>query len=166
MKKRVLVFVLLGMMLMTAGKVSALELFADDFDATTSVLVGWKRNNTSYVTKYTGSYKKGLAAMRLRKNYYAYTYINVAPFKNMVLNFKMAAYSLEGTEYVRCQYKKDNGSWVTAKTLSNGSDNGVYRSYSVSIANCNVLQIRFIMGGADTGDYGYIDDVVLTGARK
>ncbi len=166
MKKRVLVLSVMVMMLAITVKMEALELFADDFDATTTTLVGWKRNNSSYVTKYTGSYKNGLAAMRLRKNYYAYTYINVAPFKNMVLKFKMAASSLEGSEYVRCQYKLDNGSWVTAKTLSNGSDNGVYRSYSVNVPNCNILQIRFIMGGADTSDYGYIDDVVLTGSRK
>lgn len=156
-----------GMLLLLFATVSsfALTIFDDDFDQNASGMAGWKRSSTSYITRYTGSYKQGLAAMQIRKNYNALTYINVAPFKNMVLKFNMAAYSLEAGEYVRCQYNIA-GTWVTAATLSDGSDNGVFRSYSVSIPTGNVLQIRFIMQGSATDDYGYIDGVILTGDRK
>ncbi len=145
---------------------SALTIYGDNFDSTTSVIAGWKRSNSSYVQKYTGSYKIGSASMRVSQNYNAITYINVAPFKSMVLKFKMAATSMEAGEYMVCEYQLNSGSWVQAAKLADGADNGVFRSYSVNIPNANVLAIRFRMVSNSTADYGYIDDVELTGLRK
>jgi len=145
---------------------SVLTIYEDRFDGGTSGVPGWKRSNKSYVQRYTGSIKQGSAALRLRKDYAAVTYINVAPFKNMKLNFKLAAYSLESGEYVTCEYKLDNGSWITAAKLGDGSDNKVFHSYSVSIPNGNILQVRFRMSANSTYDYGYVDDLKITGDRK
>ncbi len=147
------------------GSLYSLNIFDDDFDQSATTMAGWKLSSTTYITKYTGTYKQGLAAMQVRKNYNAVTYINVSPFKNMVLKFKMAAYSLEAGEYIRCQYNIA-GTWVTAATLADGADNGTFKSYSVSIPTGTTLQIRFIMNGTATDDYGYVDDVILTGDRK
>jgi hypothetical protein len=151
-------------LLVTMG-LSALTIFEDTFDNQSSKVAGWDRSHSSYVSRYTGSYKKGTAALRLRYNKNAVTYIKCSPFKNMTLKFKLAAVSLEGSENIKCQYST-GGSWKTAKTLQNGYDNGQYRSYSVSIPNCNILKIRFIMTANSTSDYGYVDDVILTGSRK
>lgn len=155
----------LSILLFFATYASALVIYADNFDNNTTKLAGWARTSTTYITRYTGSYKVGTGALQLRKNYVATTYLKTGMFKNMVLTFKMAASSLEKGEYLRCQYMTGT-SWVTAKTLSDGSDNGVYRSYSVSIPNCSILKIRFYMYASGTDDYGYIDDVQLTGDRK
>ncbi len=164
MKKKVFsVFLLVAM---SAGSASALSIYSDNFDGSTSTIPGWKRSNSSYVQKYTGTYKVGKASMRVSKNYNAITYLNVAPFKSMVLKFKMAATSLEAGEYLLCEYQLNNGTWKQAAKLADGSDNGVFRSYSVTIANANILAIRFRMVSNSTYDYGYIDDIELTGLRK
>jgi hypothetical protein len=84
----------------------------------------------------------------------------------MNLSFKMAAYSLESGEYLVCEYSIDGGAWTQAAKLVNGNDNSTYHSYSVSIPQGNIVQIRFRMVGNSTYDYGYIDDIVLTGDRK
>lgn len=165
MKKGKVFSVLCVLVFAAVSSLSALTIFDDDFDQSATTMAGWKRSSTSYITRYTGSYKLGLAAMQIRKNYNAVTYLNVSPFKSMSLSFKMAAYSLEAGEYIRCQYNIA-GTWVTAATLYDGSDNGAFRSYTVSIPLGNVLQIRFIMNGSATDDYGYVDSVVLTGVRK
>jgi len=148
------------------GALSAVTIFEDSFDNGTSGVPGWKRSNHSYVQRYTGSIKLGKAALRLRKNYNAVTYIKVSPFKNIKLSFKLAAYSLEGSEYIKCEYKLDNGSWKTAGKLANGADNKQYHSYSVSIPNGNILEVRFRMSASSIYDYGYADDLKITGDRK
>jgi len=155
------------MLLMTTGAAFAgpLTLFADSFDDNNSNVMGWYRQNKSYIKRYTGSPKKGVAALRLRKNYQAIVYLKTAPYRDMKLTFKMAAKSLERGEYIRCSYH-NGSSWKTVKTLSNGSDNGSFRSYSFNIPNCTYLRIRFHMKANSTGDYGYVDDVKLTGYRK
>ncbi len=165
MKKGRVFSVLVVLMVICVSSLSALTIFDDDFDQSSSTVPGWKRSSTTYITRYTGTYKIGTAAMQIRKNYNAVTYLNVAPFKSMTLQFKMAAYSLEAGEYIRCQYNI-NGTWVTAATLADGADNGTYKSYSVTIPTGNVLQIKFYMVGSATDDYGYVDNVILTGVRK
>ncbi len=164
MKKRV--FVICVMLTMFLGSAQALTIYGDNFDSTTTVIAGWKRSNASYVQKYTGTPKLGAACMRISVNYNAVTYINVNPFKSMVLKFKMAATSLEAGEYIVCEYQRNGGSWVQAAKLADGADNGAFKSYSVNIADANILAIRFRMVSNSTGDYGYIDDVELTGLRK
>ena len=160
------VLLVLSLLALSLGSAHALTIYGDNFDGTTSTITGWKRSSSSYIQKYTGSFKIGTASMRVSKNYNALTYINVAPFKSMVLKFKMAAYSMESGEYLVCEYQLNSGSWVQGAKLANGSDNGVFRSYSVNIPNANVVAIRFRMVSNSTADYGYIDEVELTGLRK
>lgn len=157
--------VILLVLVAGAAWAGPLTIYADNFDDNTSRVAGWYRQNGSYITRYTGSPKRGVAALRLRKNYEAVVYLKVSPYKSMVLSFKMAAKSLESGEYLRCYYST-GGSWKTAKTLYNGSDNGAWRSYSLSIPNCTILKVRFKMNANSTGDYGYVDDIKLTGYRK
>ena len=162
MKKLIIIALIL---IAGAAYAGPLTIYADSFDDNTSKMMGWYRQHKSYITRYTSSPRKGVAALRLRKTYQAIVYLKVSPYKNMILSFKMAAKSLESGEYVRCYYST-GGSWKTAKTLYNGSDNGVFRSYSLSIPNCSILKIRFSMKANSTYDYGYVDDVKLTGYRK
>jgi len=163
MKKLISILIILALGFSLFG----LTIFEDRLDSQSSKLESWKESSTSYVLRYTGSYKIGTAAMQLKYNGSAITYINIAPFKNLVLTFKMAKYSLESGEYVICEYSTNNGStWVTAGKLLNTASSGTFYSYTVNIPNANTLWIRFKIVGSATDDYGYIDDVVLTGDRK
>ncbi|HOF01987.1 MAG TPA: hypothetical protein PK385_12185 [Spirochaetota bacterium] len=143
----------------------AVTIFYDNFDANLPRLNGWKESSSTYVTRYTGSYKIGSAAMQLKKSSNAVAYINVSPYKDMRLSFKMAKYSLETGEKLLCQYMTGT-KWVTAATLTNTAKSGVYYSYTVSIPTATTLKIRFILNGSATNDYGYVDEVKLIGNRK
>jgi len=163
MKKIVLILMILALGMSLFG----LTIFEDRLDSQSTILESWKESSSSYVLKYTGSYKIGTASMQLKYNGYATTYINIAPFKNLVLTFKMAKYSLERGEKVVCEYSTNNGSsWVTAATLLNTASSGTFYSYRVNIPNANVLWLRFRIIGSASNDYGYIDNIVLTGDRK
>lgn len=143
----------------------AVTIFYDNFDANLSRLNGWKESSSTYVTRYTGSYKIGTAAMQIKYNANVMAYINVSPYKDMRLSFKMAKYSLETGEKLLCQYMTGT-TWVTAATLANTASSGVYNSYTVSIPLATTLKIRFILNGTATDDYGYVDEVKLIGNRK
>lgn len=152
------------MLVFAVGTQAAVTIFEDSFDDNPG-LAGWQKSHASYVSRYTSSPRVGVASLRLRYNKNTVTCIKVSPFKNMKLSFKLAAYSLESGEKVVCEYST-GGSWITAKTLYNGSDNRVFRSYSVSIPNCTVLKIRVRLIANSSYDYAYVDDIKLTGDRK
>ena len=158
-------FFILLVILMTSLNLFSLTIFEDKFDQSGSKIEGFVESSNTYVTKYTGTYKTGTASMQIRGNNSAITYINVAPFKDLVLTFKMAKTSLETGEYVECQYKTGS-TWVSAKKLLNTAANGTFTSYSVTIPLCNVLQVKFLVKSSATDDYGYIEEVKLTGNRK
>ena len=143
----------------------SLVLFSDNFDGDSSTLNGWQKVASARVTRYTGTYKVGVASMQLITNSSATTYVKVSPFKNMALTFKMAGYSLETGEKAICQYDAGAG-WITAATLSNTQANGTFVSYSVNIPFATILKIKFLLNGNAANDYIYIDDVLLSGDRK
>lgn len=158
-------YLMLLVILMTSLNLFSLTIFEDKFDQAGPKIEGFFESNNTYVTKYTGSYKIGSASMQIRGSNSAITYIKTTPFKNMTLTFKMAKNSLESGEYVRCQYNTGSG-WVTAATLTNTGSNGIFSSYSVKIPSCDILQVKFLVYANAYDDYGYIDDVKLTGDRK
>ena len=143
----------------------ALVLFGDNFDGDNATLSGWQKSPAANVTRNTGSYKIGLASMKMSANTSSTTYIKVTPFKNMVLTYKAAGYSLETGEKVVCRYDKGTG-WITASTLLNTQANGTFVSYSVNIPLATILKIKFSINGSAADDCGYIDDILLSGDRK
>lgn len=164
MKKGMKIAILGIALVLTAQAMYGLTLFSDNFDSETSKLAGWKESSSTYVTYYTGTYKVGVAAMQIRGGYNAVTYVNTLPFKSITLTFKMAGYSLESGNSVQAFYNVGSGD-VTCATLAYTSANGTFKTYTVTIPK-GVASFKFgfkVVG--DTSDYGYIDDVVLTGLR-
>lgn len=156
----------LGLILAVAAApaFAALKLFEDNFDSNATTLSGWKRSSTTYVTRNTGSYKNGLASLKVAYNANALVYVKTSPFKNMVLTFKMAATGLAAANKLVCEVWTGTA-WSIVATLADGSDNGVFRSYTASISNRSVLQFRFRMVGTLTTHVGYVEDVLLSGDR-
>lgn len=162
MRKIILSIIMVG--LLSFG-LFGLDIFYDNFDNNQTRLNGWKESSSTNVTRYTGSYKVGSAAMELKGSSNATAYINIAPYKNMKLTYRMAKNSLESGEKLICQYNIGSG-WVTAATLLNTAANGTYTSYTTTIPNANVLQVKFVLNGNAADDYGYVDEVKLVGDRK
>ncbi len=164
MRKAIRTIVMALLLALISGEIYGLTIFSDNFDGQSTRLSAWKESSTTYVTRYTGAYKIGTASMQISGAYNVVTYVNTLPFSNIVLTFKMAAYSLESTDKVQAFYNVGSGDVICA-TLADGSDNGSFRTYTISIPK-GVAGFKFgfkLVGGS--GDYGYIDDVVLTGTR-
>lgn len=139
-------------------------IFSDSFDGNTS-LSGWTLSST-YASYYTGSYKNGTAALRVRSSATATAVVDTTGYENIVLSFNLAAYSLESGEYVYVEYNTGS-SWVTAASVADGSDTGGYSAKTVSLPasadDNSSLQVRIRCAGNTTYDYGYLDDFVVTG---
>jgi hypothetical protein len=105
----------------TSGR---LVLYGDNFDSGMTTMDGWSRSSTTYITRTTGTYKIGTAAMEINGYYNATTYVNTEPYRNIILTFKMAAYSLESGETLQAFYNIGSGDVVCA-TIADGSDDGV-----------------------------------------
>jgi len=163
-KSMVMLSIALSVLFFAASQLGALTLYSESFDDNSTAMSGWKRSSVTYVSRYTGTYKVGDASMQIVSNFNAETDVKTPIFKNMVLKFKMAAYGFEAADKLYCEYMTGS-TWVAAATLSDGADTGAFISYSVNIPNCVILKIRFRLAANSTADYGYADDVVLTGDR-
>ena len=160
------VIISLALVVLLSFSSFGLNIFYDNFDNNLARLNGWKESSSTNVVKNTSTATKvGTACMQIKYNGNVTAYINVKPYKNMVLTFRMAKYSLETGEKIVCQYMTGT-TWVTAATKLNTASSSAYTSYSVSIPAATTLKIRFILNGSATDDTAYIDEVKLVGDRK
>ncbi len=161
------VFVLVLVMAFIVSGFSA-TISSDSIDGNTS-LTGWVRSSTSYATYYTGSFKVGTAAVRVVYGHTAAKTFPTTGYTGITLSFKLAAYSLESGEYAVVQYNTGSG-WVEAGRRSDTQDTGAYQSFSVTLpaaaANNANFQIRLYTYGNSSADYGYLDDIVITGTAQ
>jgi len=146
----------------------AIEIINDDFDQSATNLAGWKRSSTTYVYRYTGTNKIGLASMTLISNSWAYTLIKTSIFTNLQLKFSLCGYSLESGEAISGYYSTNGGSsWILIGSVA--YTNGItakFYNFTKNIPNCNILGIKFAINGNSGSDYGYVDNIVLTGVMK
>jgi len=83
----------------------------------------------------------------------------------------MGGNSLESGERVEAQYSTDGGAnWVVWEDIDANEDNNALHNFAnialpASADNNANFRIRFRIYGSGTGDYGYIDDVVVRGTH-
>ncbi len=138
---------------------------SDNIDGNTT-LTGWVRSSTTYATYYTASFKIGTAALCVSYGATATKTIPTTGYTSITLAFKLAGYSLEAGEYTVVQYNTGAG-WVEAGRINDVQDTGAYQSFSVALpaaANNNAnFQVRLYTYGNSSADYGYLDDIVVSG---
>lgn len=138
-------------------------IFEDDFESALS----WEQSGN--VTWYTGNPKNGSHSVQLRKTGTIEKTVSLEGYKNITVSFEMGARSLDkASENVQALYF-DGSSWQVLEQIDNGSagENNQLNPYSISLpASVNDLQtfaLRFKINGSGTGDYGYVDDVSVSG---
>ncbi|NPV00231.1 MAG: hypothetical protein HPY53_02505 [Brevinematales bacterium] len=140
-------------------------ILSKNFDGDTT-LAGWVRSDTVNVTYYTSTYKIGTGSMRIVYNGWASYPISTVGYTGISATFKLLGSSLEAGESIVFEYNTGSG-WVIGATLADPSDDLTWKSFSVSIpaaANNNAsFQIRFRTIANSTADYGYVEDVVISG---
>ena len=157
-------FICIAVLFLFSVSLFAEDILSESFDGNSS-LTGWTLadSNTAY---YTGGTKIGSGAMRVRASSSATRTVSTAGYQTITFAFKLAAYSLESGETITAQYNTGSG-WVDAGSIGDGQDNSTYNTFSVSLPaaadNNSSLQIRFVGNGNSTADYGYVEDVVVSG---
>jgi PKD repeat protein len=138
-------------------------IFADDFEAA----LNWTRSGD--VTWYTGSPKLGTHSVRLRVTGRIGTTISTVGYENITVSLYVGAYSLDNAnENVQALWY-DGSTWTVLKQINDGDpeeNNQLnYFQYVLPvIANNNpAFALAFQLNGSGTGDYAYVDDVVVAG---
>ena len=163
MKKKVgLLSLLIATLFITVNMASALNIFKESFDDNSSI-TGWKANNTTYVTRLSGTPKVGEACMQIAGAYEAITYQNTGPFKNLVLSFKLAGKSFTPDDWLEAYVDYGIG-FVKIATLYYSQANSTFKSFSYNVPQgYRSFKIKFKMFADSTARLGYVDDILLTG---
>jgi hypothetical protein len=97
---------------------------------------------------------------------YATGTINTTGFTGISVSFEMAAAGLDTGESVVFQYRTSSlRPWITIATLAKNTT--TFQSYTVSLAaaagNNTQVQFRFLNQANGTADYGYLDNLIISG---
>jgi PKD repeat protein len=140
-------------------------LFSDDFEA---ALAGWTQSGD--VTWYTGSPRLGTHGVRLRVTGSIQKTVSTSGYQGITVSFYMGAYSLDNANENMQALWYNGSTWTVLKQISDGApeeDNKLhYFQFSLPVgADDNAaFALRFKLNGSGTGDYGYVDNVVVQAA--
>lgn len=136
-------------------------IFSDNFE--TGVLSGWTKTGTVNIWK--NSPKDGSYSLQVVKTGQISRTISTTGYSNISVSFVMGADSLEKKDSVDAMWY-NGASWTTLGTLSDGQETSILYPFTIDLPatadnNSNVQLLFEINGG--NGDYGYFDDIVVTG---
>ncbi len=141
------------------------SIFSDDFE---TGITGWSTSDV--VEWYSGTPHNDLYSVRLRRDGAIQRTISTVGYTNLNVSFYLGAYSLDrSTEYAEAHWYDGSG-WTLLKRINNGDpeeDRALhYFEYSLpASADGNAsFALRFRIVASGTGDYGYVDDVVVQGS--
>ncbi len=148
----------------TFVKKPRVNLFYDDFE---SAFSGW--TSSGVIGWYTGTPKYGTHGIRVRTTGQMNKVISTVGYSEIIVSFSMGAAALESGEYVRAEWSSNNGAtWTTLKQIPpDAAANGQLNDYSISLPvsadNNSQFIIRFRIAASFTNDYGYFDNIGVSG---
>ena len=149
----------------TSTSTTILNIFTENFE--TALL--WTKS--SPVTWYTGSPKNGKYSVRLQKTGSITKTISTVGYKNIKVTFNIGANSLDNNnERLEVLYY-DGSSWTLLTSIKNGNENENNKlnpyliALPTSVSDNPNFALRFKMVGSSTNDYGYVDDITVTGVK-
>ena len=137
-------------------------LFTDGFETALS----WA--TVGNVTWYTGSPRRGTYSVQLKKTGSVQKTISASGYRFITVSFYMGAYSLETEESFQALWY-DGSVWTVIKAISDGDagENNQLNYYQFQMPatadNNGSFGLWFKLNGNATNDYGYVDDVMVTG---
>ncbi len=146
---------------------SATAIYSESFE---SQFAGWVSTGTP--DWFTGTPKNGTHDIQLLGGGTAESIsriINTNGYTGIQVSFYMAGKSLDSTsEYISASWYSGS-TWTELKRIKGGDSDadGTLRQYSYSLPsgadnNAN-FQLKFNIVGSATDDYGYVDDIVVSG---
>lgn len=144
----------------TSATATPVTVFTDGFETA----LNWTRaGNTTW---YTGTPKTGTHSVRLIQTGYIQKTIPLTGYQDGSVSFSMGANSLDtASEYVEALYY-NGSSWVS---LARINENNLLNPYTftlpTSVNDLSSFALRFRITG-DKKDYGYVDEVKVTGMQR
>ncbi len=139
------------------------SIFSDGFESSLS----WSTSGD--VTWYTGAPKIGTHSVRLRYTGSIQKTISTVGYENITVSFYLGAGSLDNSnENVQCLWY-DGSAWTLLKQINNGDPEEDYGLHAFSFSlpsgadDNSDFALRFKINGSGTGDYAYVDNVVVEG---
>ncbi len=121
------------------------------------------------VTWFTGTPKNGSHSVRLRTTGSIEKTITTTGYRFISVAFSLGANSLDNANENLQALWFDGSSWVVLKQINNGDpeENNQLNTFAFELPpaadDTAALALRFKLNGSGTGDYGYVDDVVVSG---
>jgi PKD repeat protein len=151
------------------------EIFFDTFDPLALTSNGWTVVSTP--DRQTAAPVNGTYSIRFRGSTATgpdeaiHRSVPTTGYSEILVSYQLGAQSLESGEYFAAQYSTNGGGSYTDITRISGPYTGSatfssYTSGALPTAADNQasnFRIRFGLWGSNTGDYGWIDDVKVTG---
>jgi PKD repeat protein len=139
-------------------------IFSDNFD---TAFAGWTAGGTPGApTWYTGSCKNGSHSIQLVNTDRMTRTIPTTGYSGIIVSSALGANLLEAGEYIQAQYNTGAGWTMWAQIIDPGDDNILHNFNSALPAAADhnaAFQLRFRLYGNLASDYGYVDDVLVTG---
>jgi PKD repeat protein len=139
-------------------------IFYDDFN---TAFTGWTAGGTPGApTWFTGSCKNGSHSIQLVNTDRMTRTIPTTGYSSIIVSSALGANSLEAGEYIQAQYNTGAGWTMWAQIIDPGDDNLLHNFNSALPAAADrnaAFQLRFRLYGNSNTDYGYVDDVQVTG---
>jgi len=139
-------------------------ILSEDFDSGSS---GW--TITGDVNSYTGEPKRGTNSIQMKGGGQIKRTISTARYKTITVSFAMGASSIEGSEKIRAFWSADGSAWTVLKIIDDGDpeEDGQLHDFTYALpaaaSNNPNFTLWFGNTGANSNDYGYIDNVVVSG---
>jgi hypothetical protein len=148
----------------SAGSAQVSTIFSDNFDPS---IGGWALSGNGAANWYAGAPHNGTHSVELTWARRMERTISTACYQNVSVSFNMAAFSLEGADYVRASWY-DGSSWQTLKQINNGDpeERRVFTFFTYALPgfdNNPSFALRFEVSGNNNQDFGYVDDVLVQG---
>ncbi|MFB3883169.1 MAG: hypothetical protein ACE149_18020, partial [Armatimonadota bacterium] len=154
----------LGLLCWGAVAFGDATIFSDNFE---TALSGWSL--TGNVSWYTGSPKNGTHSVRFTRVGGVERLVSTVGYEDVTVSFALAAGGLEGYSETVSALWYDGTTWTVLKRIrgSDSENDRVLRNYSYLLpaaANDSpYLRVRFAVSANHGHDFGYVDDVVVTG---
>jgi chitodextrinase len=139
--------------------------FLDTFESS----LNWTKKGD--VARHTGTPKVGSYSVQLKATSSIEKTISLSGYKNAKVSFKMGAHSLDNKKENLQAHYYNGSAWVLLAEIINDSanENNKLNTYTFSLPTSlngqSKFKLRFTLNGSGVEDYGYVDDVKVTGTK-
>ncbi|MGD0111768.1 MAG: InlB B-repeat-containing protein, partial [Armatimonadota bacterium] len=141
-------------------------IFTEGFETGAPGTTGWATSGT--VNWYTGTPKNGTHSVQLGRNGTLQRTISTQGYDTIAVSFYLGASFASSNQSVRVRYTTNGFTWTTLVTLTTTTAWASYGPYSLpaSAADNDNFALRCEAASSSGANYGYIDDVLVTGNPK